>query len=339
MDERHRDNPKPKLLALPDAQPPSRIGAGSYGNVEELTVPVGDAAKKMFREHSEIPDYGIHKVSTQFVRECQLMSTLRHANIVHFMGICYVAAGSRLPALVTERLLTSLHDLLDPETQPPPGAPTPLSLFKLSVKCSVLHDVASGLHYLHNQTPPIIHRKLSAQNILLCSKLVAKIVDVDCIMPLMKADTTSIYMPPEAIVSFTCNTQKLKEDASIDIFSFGVVTIFTIGETFPCHLLTPNYVEDGGSLVARTELQRRSEYMKNINDKLGGEHPLIQLIQQCLHNSPHKRPNIHEVLHLLEEARAGIRDEESEKHKEELIQSLLSQPRNQVRIKSSLIIE
>ena len=35
----------------------------------------------------------------QFVRECQLMSTLRHPNIVQFLGVCFFP-GSRLPALV-----------------------------------------------------------------------------------------------------------------------------------------------------------------------------------------------------------------------------------------------
>ena len=48
------------------------------------------------------------------------------------------------------------------------------------------------------------------------------------------------------------------------------------------------------------------------------DHPLIRLIQQCLHNGPHKRPSIREVLHLLEEARAGVRDEESERNKREV---------------------
>ena len=90
-------------------------------------------------------------------------------------------------------------------------------------------------------------------------------------------------------------------------------------------------------LVARTELQRRSEYMRSVNTQLRaygqlrGDHPLIQLIQQCLRNVPAKRPNISEVLGLIEQARAGIRDEESERNKEELVRALQNQPRNQVR--------
>ena len=51
------------------------------------------------------------------------------------------------PALVMERLLTSLHDLLAPETQPPPGAPRPLSFFTISLKCSLLHNVAKAAYY------------------------------------------------------------------------------------------------------------------------------------------------------------------------------------------------
>ena len=327
----------------------TRIGAGAYGSVEEVTIPVGAAAKKIhdiFQDRSEIPDDEIDKASTQFVRECQLMCTLRHPNIVQFLGVCFFT-GSRLPALVMERLLTSLHDLLDPETQPPPGAARPLSFFTLGLKCRVLHHVASGLDYLHQQTPPIIHRDLSARNILLNWRLVGKIADLGVarIVPRMRAAATmtkapgaSPYMPPEAIAPADSSEQKSKYSSSIDIFSFGVVTIFTIGETFPCDPLAPTFFDnESGLVVARTELQRRSGYMRSVNtqlracDQLRGDHPLIQLIQQCLHNGPQKRPNIREVLRLLEEARAGIRDEESERNKKELVRALQNQPRNQVR--------
>ena len=320
----------------------TKIGHGAYGSVEEVAVPVCGAAKKV---HDLL--LGSPKITFQFAEELQLMSTLRHPNIVQFLGLCFFP-GSRLPALVMERLLTSLHDLLDPETDdaqpPPPDARRPLSLF---MKCRVLHNVASGLAYLHERTPPIIHRDLSAKNILLTSELVGKIADLGVarIVPRMRAAATmtkapgaSVYMPPEAIAPAKSNKQKSKYDASIDIFSFGVVTIFTIGEVFPCDPLAPTHLdEETGLLGARTELQRRSEYVRSVNTQLRacgqlrGDHPLIQLIQQCLHNSPHKRPNICEVLHLLEEARAGIRDEESEINKEELIRALQNQPRNQVR--------
>ena len=291
---------------------------------------------------------GLSKAASEFVRECQLMSTLRHPNIVQFLGVTFFP-GSRLPALIMERLLTSLHDLLDPDpdTPPPRDAVPPLAFFSMALKCSVLQDVARGLAYLHGRSPPIIHRDLSARNVLLNSEMMGKIADlgVACIAPRMRAAATmtkgpgaSVYMPPEATAPATSDKEKSKYDASIDIFSLGVVTIFTLGETFPCDPLAPNYVDEkSGLLVARTELQRRSEYMACVNirlracGELRANQPFIRLIQQCLQNLPAKRPVIHEVQCMLEEARACFGDGESERNRQDLVQALQTQPRNQVR--------
>ena len=238
-----RDNPELRPFVLSNVRlTGTELGAGAYGRVDEVEIPVGAAAKTIYGVL-----HGNAGPRDAVVRECQLMSALRHPNIVQFLGVCFFP-GSRLPALVMERLLTSLHDLLDPETRLPPGAPTPLSFFTLSLKCCVLHDVARGLAYLHERSPPIIHRDLSARNVLLNSGMVAKIADLGVarIVPRMRAATTmtkapgaSVYMPPEAVAPAASNAERSKYDASIDIFSLGVVTIFTIGETFPCDPLAP----------------------------------------------------------------------------------------------------
>ena len=343
-----RVHPELRPFVLSDVQlTGTRIGGGAYGKVEEVVVPVGAAAKTIYNFLQEGDDATVAelpKAATEFVRECQLMSTLRHPNIVQFLGVAFFP-GSRLPALVMERLLTSLHDLLAPETPPPFGAVTPLSFFSMALKCSVLHNVACGLAYLHERSPPVIHRDLSARNVLLDSEMVAKIADLGVarIVPRVRAAATMtkgpgalIYMSPEAFAPTRSNTEKSKYNASIDVFSLGIVTIFTIGGVFPCDPLEHNYYDEkSGVLLGRTELQRRSEYMRYVNEQLHacgqlrGDHPLIRLIQQCLHNLPAKRPSIREVLHLLEEA--SIRDVESERNKCELVRALQTQPRNQVR--------
>ena len=339
-----RDHPELRPFVLSDVElTGTRIGGGAYGRVDEVVFSVGAAAKTLFaflQEGDDSSPNELTKAAAEFVRECQLMSTVRHPNVVQFLGVAFFA-GSRLPALVMERLLTSLHDLLAPDTPPPPGAPSPLAFFSAVLKCSVLHNVACGLAYLHGRSPPVIHRDLSARNVLLNSEMVAKIADLGVarIVPRMRAAVTMtkgpgalIYMPPEVF------SEKSKYDASIDIFSLGVVTIFTIGGTFPCNPLPYNYFDErSGLLVARTELQRRSGYMADVNQQLRacgqlrGDHPLIRLIQQCLHNGPHKRPSIREVLRLLEEVRAGFRDGESERNRRDLVRALQTQPRNQVR--------
>ena len=341
-----RDHPMLRPFVLSDVQlTGTEIGGGAYGKVGEVVFPVGAAAKTIYDFLREA------KAATEFVRECQLMSTLRHPNIVQFLGVAFFP-GSRLPALVMERLLTSLHDLLAPNTPPPCGAVTPPSFFSMALKCSVLHNVAYGLAYLHERSPPVIHRDLSARNVLLDSKMVAKIADLGMarIVPRVRAAATMtkgpgalVYMPPEAFAPTRSNAEKSKYDASIDIFSLGVITIFTIGGVFPCNPLEPTYEDENtGLLVARTELQRRSEYMRYVNEQLHacgqfhGDHPLIRLIQQCLQNKSSKRPGICQVLYLLEEARAGVRDGESERNKHELVRALQTQPNNQVSV--SLIL-
>ena len=323
-----------------------RIGAGAYGSVEEVAIPGAICAAKkihdIFLDRSEIPAAEIRRATDQFVRECQLMSTLRHPNIVQFMGVTFFP-GSRLPALVMERLLTSLHDLLDPTLDPPLAPPpnSPKPALPLSLKCSILHDVACGLAYLHEHTPPIVHRDLSARNVLLNSGMVAKIVDLGVarIVPRMQTTATmtkgpgaSVYMPPEATAPATYNTEKSRYNSSIDIFSFGVLTIFTVGETFPGDPLAYNYYdEESGFLIACTEVQRRSEYMCKVEAQLRvcgqfhEDHPLVRLIQQCLNNIPQKRPSVREVLGLVEVARAGARDSGWEQ-----VQSLQTQPRDRV---------
>ena len=344
-----RDHPRLKPFVLSDVQlTGTRIGGGAYGRVDEVAFPVAAAAKTVyaFLQESDGTVEDLPKAASEFVRECQLMSTLRHLNIVQFLGVTFFP-GWRLPALVMERLLTSLHDLLVPDTPPPRDAVPPLAFFSMALKCSVLQDVARGLAYLHGQSPPIIHRDLSARNVLLNSGMVGKIADLGVarIAPRMRAAATMtkgpgalIYMPPEAFAPAKSNKEMSKYDASIDIFSLGVVTIFTVSETFPCNLLAPTYVdEDSGLVMGRSELQRRSEYMASVNIKLHAsgqlcaDHPFIRLIQQCLQNLPAKRPVIHEVQRVLEEARAGFGDGESERNRCDLVRAFQTQPGNQVR--------
>ena len=167
--DHHRENPELRPFVLSNVTlTGTRIGAGAYGSVEEVTISGAlCAAKKIhdvFQDRFEISEADFSRASTQFVKECQLMSTLRHPNIVQFLGV-YFFEGSRLPALVMERLFTSLHHLLDPQMDPPPPADAPKPYFPLSLKCSILHNVASGLAFLHDRTPPIIHRDLSARNV------------------------------------------------------------------------------------------------------------------------------------------------------------------------------
>ena len=315
------EDPELRPLVLSNVRLTGKImGYGGHGIVREVTVAGASGAAKF------VDDIAPPSRVADFVAECKLMSTLRHPNIVQFLGVAFFPDESHSPALVMERLLIDLHDLLDPETDLSPPTDASKPFFPLSLKCSVLHNVACGLAYLHGRSPPIIHRDLSAKTVLLDSGMVAKIADMGVARTARDGAAenafTLVYMPPEIIFESAYDT-------SMDVFSLGIVTIFTVGETFPSNPLAPNYCYDDGRLSARTETERRSEYMQQVEQQLRacgqlrGDHPLIRLIQQCLHNLPAKRPVIREVLHLLEEAmRAGVRDEYMSLSKFDLIQHL-----------------
>ena len=80
-------------------------------------------------------------------------------------------------------------------------------MIPIHIKYSIIHDVSLGLCYLHNHDPPIVHRDLSPNNVLLTAHHVAKISDLgvakvikaDSRKTMTKAPGTVDFMPPEAL--------------------------------------------------------------------------------------------------------------------------------------------
>ncbi len=210
---------------LPNVRPTGRrLGHGSYGVVEELEMNGVKVAGKMIYEAlvNQAND-GVDVVVRKYVEECQMMSDMRHPHIVQFLGLCF-AEESSLPVLVMELLMTSLDDLLERT----PNIP-------LAIKKTMLADVARGLIYLHNRPHPVIHRDLSAKNVLLNSALVAKISDLgnsrivnfqpgQLARTLSRVPGTLVYMPPEVF------DLQSRYGPQVDIFSFGHLALFTIGQ-------------------------------------------------------------------------------------------------------------
>ena len=149
-----------------------KLGEGSYGCVDELCVNgLICAGKRMYETLIDAENEGADHMIEKYYEECQLLSNLRHPNIVQFLGICFfdthTTNTANVPVLVMEMLQESLDDLLENTPDIP-----------LTKKCSILQDVARGLVYLHNCTSAIIHRDLTARNVLLNSAMVAKIADM-----------------------------------------------------------------------------------------------------------------------------------------------------------------
>ena len=297
MDEsRLEDHPKLKSFFLSDVRyTGTEIGRGAYGFVMEVEWCRTRCAAKAIHDTLIADDNGeeeIRTISTKFIEECELMGNIRHPNIVQFLGVCSLPRV-KLPALVMELMITSLQNFIEENSE---------IEIPLSIKCSFVKDVCQGIKYLHSKS--IIHRDLTASNVLVNSNLTCKLSDLgvarflpdSSAIRLTKAPGNPIYMPPEAIESVP------KYNEAIDIFSLGVLVIFIVTQENPTNLLTPTMTERK-KLVARNELERRDHYMQKIYQSLSSDHPLVCIIKECLENIPEKRPPIDRVLHLLKEAR------------------------------------
>ena len=174
-----------------------------------------------------------------------------------------------------------------------------------SLKRSILLDISRGLFYLHGHSPPIIHRDLTARNILFTPSMLAKIADLGnarMVEPhklnktMSTAPGTLVYMPPEAI------GVRPKYDAKLDMFSFGHLSLYTAIQEFPDDLLPSTYTDpsDPDNLKARSEVQRREPFMMKLYKEFGKEHPLVKLIRQCLHNAAECRPSAADAMKILE---------------------------------------
>ena len=205
------------------------LGSGTYGSVIELTSAGETVAGKVFRVSATSQ---LQALATKVCGEVITMLQLNHPNIVQCKGVALLPDKSPLPVLLMERLMTSLHAYLLHQDN---------SNLPVERKVSFLLDIARGLDYLHSHTPAIIHRDLTATNVLLTSQLTAKITDfgnsrfLDLDPSTTSRTFTTVhgtleYMPPEA-QGVTAQGVSKKFYPSLDVFSFGHLSLFTVTQT------------------------------------------------------------------------------------------------------------
>ena len=215
---------------------------------------------------------------------------MRHPNIVQFIGV-YFEEGSHVPILVMEFLPTTLAKCIEA-----------YGVLPEEVSYSILHDVALGLYHFHSQTPPIVHRDLSANNVLLTPNMTAKISDLGVarilnltpqqMSRMTRTPGTPAYMPPEAMEA------NPRYDAKIDEFSYGILMIHVLSGRWPLPLHAPNYFnpENPAQLLGVSEADRRDEYLQAIGDA----HPLMDLILRCVSNDPQQRATAEQIVQRME---------------------------------------
>ena len=264
------------------------LGRGAYGRVYAVKYcEMICAAKEIHALLVEgVGEAEMHRTIESFLRECHQCSTLRHPNIIQFLGIYYppemdgASRRMRLPVMVMEMMADSLTSFVDKYQKIP-----------IQIKFSIVHDVSLGLCYLHNHHPPIVHRDLSPNNILLTAHHVAKISDLgvakviraDSRRTMTKAPGTVDFMPPEAL------DKSPVYGPPMDVFSFGGIILHTFNQQWPSPSLQVQFDPKTRKMSALSEIERRQEYL----DKMIGEAEVLRsLVEACLDYDPVVRPSI-----------------------------------------------
>ena len=257
------------------------LGNGAYGKVSEVEYDGKLCASK--EVHPLLLQVASKteaaKIKDDFLRECHLWSKVRHPNVVSFLGLYYPSSDeSGLPVMVMEKMQESVRSLVEKYDNIP-----------LLVKLSVLHDVSLGLRHLHGHNPPIVHRDLTPNNILVSSYLEAKITDLGVAKVMMtgntktmtKAPGTGVFMPPEAL------DDKPVYGTSLDVFSLGGVILYITSQQWPNLKAVKRIDHNTGKPTALSEVERRQEYIDMMTGKVADLKPLTML---CLNDIPELRP-------------------------------------------------
>lgn len=189
------------------------IGEGAYGKVYKCNLDRTPVAIKVLRSDASEKRH-------EFLREVEVLSQLRHPNMVLLLGAC-----PETSCLVYEYMENgSLEDYISRQTI--------RSLLPWFTRFQIVFEVACGLAFLHNSKPePIVHRDLKPGNILLDRNFMSKIGDVG--LAKLVSDVvpdniteyretvlagTLYYMDPEYLRTGTVRPKS-------DLYAFGIIIL------------------------------------------------------------------------------------------------------------------
>ena len=271
------------------------LGIGSYGKVFKAECDGLLCAAKLIHETlfeptalQQMAPHRRHRHPLRrFEQECEFLSTIRHPNIIQYLGM-YQDPDTRLPVLLMELMDDSLTHFLESSPQPIP----------YHIQVNICHDVILAISFLHSNG--VIHRDLSSNNVLMIGNIRAKVTDFGMAslgdmtarrashLSFTMCPGTDVYMPPEAVKDKPVYTEK------IDCFSFGVVTVQIMTRIFP----KPGdrreeiQVENLGIVEKRVSERERRQNHTNMIDPA---HPLLAVALDCLADEDVERPSAREL--------------------------------------------
>eukprot|EP00698_Gefionella_okellyi_P009788 TRINITY_DN2509_c0_g3_i1.p1 TRINITY_DN2509_c0_g3~~TRINITY_DN2509_c0_g3_i1.p1 ORF type:complete len:873 (-),score=145.63 TRINITY_DN2509_c0_g3_i1:820-3438(-) len=242
------------------------LGRGAFGEVHKAELWGTTVAVKTLLKKDD-------KLLADFEREVAMISTIRHPNIVLFLAVCL----DKL-AIITEFVDNgSLLEIISKR----PDELTRERAWHIAL------DVARALNYLHEQTPPVIHRDLKSPNILLTKTWEPKIADfgLSTIKKTDMVDTvvgSPVWMAPEV----ACGSGYT---ATADVYSWGVVLWELVCKKLPFSGMLPMQI-----LAAKLGAFQLPLLWESMPDDTPPD--VVDLVQRCLNDDPTQRPTLREII-------------------------------------------
>ena len=157
-------------------------------------------------------------------------------------------------------------------------------------------QVALAMQYLHGRTPPVVHRDLKPQNVLLDAQGNAKICDfgiskgMESSRDMTVGIGTVAYMAPEMMQAFSNTTSRVDIDGTkCDVFSFAVLALYVAtGKAPHAGLSNEDIFIKIGMRGARPDVP--SGYAGSQDLHQNSYENFIELVNQMWHRQPEDRP-------------------------------------------------
>ncbi|XP_068321996.1 MDIS1-interacting receptor like kinase 2-like isoform X2 [Pyrus communis] len=265
------------------------IGEGGFGKVYKAELQSGQvvAVKRLNMDDSnDVPAINLQS----FQNEIRTLTTIRHRNVIRLYGFStrkgcifllyeYLERGSLGKALYGVEGVTEL------------GWPT---------RVKIVQGLACALSYLHHDcSPPIVHRDVTINNVLLEQDFEPRLSDFGTakLLSIDSSNWTNIvgslgYMAPELAYIMQVTDK-------CDVYSFGVVALEVMMGRHPGDMLESQLSESSTSMKGNADLLLKDVLDQRLEPPANELAKAVMLVMSialaCIRTRPRLRPTMHFV--------------------------------------------